>query len=246
MHPGVSRTIVQPSHAVIAPDNTTTAALPDWERSVGTVQVSPAMGAHFMQYCVAMEPGGISGPTRPWVERFVYGLEGEVFAELGEGVMNIHAGDYMYVPPEQAHKIQARASSRLLVFEHNYYTLAGVEPPEPHFGRASNAPAKPLMGDHDVFKQTLLPPTSHFDMAVNIYSLYPGSTLPRVTAKPSDRGILILDGDGIARIGDTWSPVTAGDAMWAKAHCPFWFAAVGKAPTRYLQFETTNREPIEP
>ena len=169
----------------------------------------------------------------------------EVLAEAGDLSLVMRPGDYFYAPPEQAHRLNARSSCRMMLFEHNYYALTGVEPPSPQFGRSRNAQGRAFRGDPDVLQQTLLPSDASFDMGVSLYSLYPGATLPGVVSDGTERGLLLLEGEGVVRLGDHWHAVKAGDSIWTKGHTPFWFAATGKVVTRYLQYEDTNREPVE-
>lgn len=242
---GDTRTVVTPNHAVICPRSQVGLTMPGWERGLAMVQVSSAMGSRFTQIQAVLDPGGCIDSLRPWVERFVFVLEGEVVIEAGEIRLVMHGGDYFYAPPEQSHRITANATTRLLLFEHNYYALTGVEPPTPQFGRSANAQGKAYRGDPDVLMQMLLPNDATFDMAVNLFSLYPGASMPTVSSDGAERGLYLLDGQGIARLGEHWYPVQKGDTLWAKGHCPFWFAATGKTVTRFVQYEDTNREPVD-
>jgi len=43
-----------------------------------------------------------------------------------------------------------------------------------------------------------------------------------------EHGLMMLEGGGIYRLGDSWYPVTAGDFIWMGPWCPQWFGAIGK------------------
>jgi (S)-ureidoglycine aminohydrolase len=59
-----------------------------------------------------------------------------------------------------------------------------------------------------------------------------------------EHGLLLLDGQGIYRLGERWYPIQAGDAIWMGPYCPQWFAAIGKNPARYLYYKDVNRDPL--
>jgi (S)-ureidoglycine aminohydrolase len=69
----------------------------------------------------------------------------------------------------------------------------------------------------------------------------PGASLPMVEIHVMEHGLLMLDGGGIYRLGDSWYPVTRGDFIWMAPYCPQWFGALGKKPARYLIYKDWNR-----
>ena len=60
----------------------------------------------------------------------------------------------------------------------------------------------------------------------------------------NQHGLLMLQGQGIYRLGDKWYPVQAGDAIWMPPFVPQWYAALGPTPTRYLIYKDTNVDPL--
>jgi (S)-ureidoglycine aminohydrolase len=59
-----------------------------------------------------------------------------------------------------------------------------------------------------------------------------------------EHGLIMLEGGGIYRLGDSWCPVTAGDFIWMAPWCPQWFGALGKVPAKYLIYKNWNRHPL--
>ena len=57
--------------------------------------------------------------------------------------------------------------------------------------------------------------------------------------------LLMLDGQGVYRLADSWYPVQQGDVIWMAPYCPQWFVAMGKGPARYLYYKDVNRGPLE-
>jgi (S)-ureidoglycine aminohydrolase len=100
------------------------------------------------------------------------------------------------------------------------------------------------MGDDSVQVRVLLPDTPPFDFAVNTLTFQPGASLPLTEMHVMEHGLLLLEGAGIYRLGDSWYPVSAGDFIWMAPFCPQWFGALGKLPAKYLLYKDWNRHPL--
>jgi (S)-ureidoglycine aminohydrolase len=142
--------------------------------------------------------------------------------------------------------LRAAGAGRACVFEKPYEPIAGVAPPEDRVGHEREVPAEPFLGDPDAVLQVLLPDAPAFDMAVNIFTYRPGATLPMVEVHVMEHGLLMLEGQGVYRLADSWYPVREGDAIWMAPYCPQWFVAMGKGPSRYLYYKDVNRDPLGP
>ena len=77
-----------------------------------------------------------------------------------------------------------------------------------------------LGDDPDLQVKCLLPDTMSFDFAVNTMVYQPGAALSMVEMHVMEHGLLMLEGGGIYRLGDSWYPVTAGDFIWMGAVVP--------------------------
>ena len=84
----------------------------------------------------------------------------------------------------------------------------------------------------------------NFDFAVNTMTFQPGASLSMVEMHVMEHGLMMLEGGGIYRLGDSWYPVTAGDFIWMAPWCPQWFGALGKVPAKYLIYKDWNRHPL--
>ena len=58
-----------------------------------------------------------------------------------------------------------------------------------------------------------------------------------------EHGLLMLEGGGIYRLGNSWYPVQRGDFIWMAPYCPQWFGALGKTPAKYLIYKDWHRHP---
>jgi (S)-ureidoglycine aminohydrolase len=102
-----------------------------------------------------------------------------------------------------------------------------------------------MLGDEAVEIRMLLPDDPAFDCAVNTMTFQPGATLPMVEIHIMEHGLLMLEGEGIYRLGESWYPVKAGDFIWMAPYCPQWFGALGKTPAKYLIYKDWNRHPLK-
>ncbi len=233
---GQTRTTVRRNHALIVPDSHVLAALPDWERTRGVTQISPAMGAGFVQYVAHVEPGSSSAGAAAGVERLLFVMEGSLDVEGRE----LGVGGYAYFPGDRAHRLSARAPGRVLVIEKVFEIGPGARP-EVIIGDEVAVSSTAFMGDPDAQLKLLLPDTPAFDMAVNIFTYRPGAMLPQVECHVMEHGLVMLQGMGVYRLADQWYPVQAGDAIWMAPYCPQWFIAGGKQASRYIYYKDVNR-----
>jgi len=246
---GATRSKVRPNYALITPDTHVVSPLIGWEQASAVVHITPQMGARFTQYTAKLEAGGRSAMPGASVERLVYVLDGQIevdcAAQDASSPKSLTKGGFAYFPASVPHTLKATALSRLAVFEKVYRPLSSVKPSHVVIGRAADVPGEPFMGDADARLKTLLPIDPAFDMAVNIFTFQPGTTLPLVEVHVMEHGLLMLAGAGVYRLGDDYHPVTAGDVIWMASYCPQWFVAMGKQPASYIYYKDIHRDPLE-
>jgi len=239
---GHTRSTNQRDHLLHTPDTFVRTVLPGMERATAVVHISPAGGAAFTQYTAELEPGGQLGPTSN--QRFIYTLEGVADLATDTKFQTLTAGSYAYIPEDAAHTLTAQQTTRLAVIEKPYDTLESVSVPETLVGHEDKTLSLPLNDDSDLQVRSLLPNSASFDFAVNTMTYQPGAALSMVEVHVMEHGLLMLEGGGIYRLGDSWYPVTAGDFIWMGPFCPQWFGAIGKRPAKYLIYKDWNRHPL--
>jgi (S)-ureidoglycine aminohydrolase len=185
-------------------------------------------------------------------------LEGELTLEE-PGKPDPHElarGSYAYFPTDYPHTLTARTQSRVAVIDKPFLPLdpihsfefrerTGAEP-YPWFliGREHEVAPVALNGDEDLQVRSLLPDSLAFDFACNTMTYTPGAALSQVEIHYMEHGLLMLEGGGIYRLGDSWYPTTAGDFIWMAPYCPQWFGAIGKQPAKYLIYKDFNRHAL--
>ncbi len=243
-HLGETRSRRALDHLLQTPDAFVWAPLPGMAKAAACIHASPAMGARFLQYTARLEEGGALGAAAG--SRFVYVLEGVLQMQAGKRAATMGAGGFCWVPEGVTHTIAAQSAALAVVIEKRYVPLRDVAAPELLVGGEMSIPPQPLNGDDAVQVRSLLQPGDMaFDFAVNTMTYEPGARLAQVEVHDFEHGLLMLEGEGIYRLGDSWYPVAKGDFIWMAPYCPQWFGALGKTPAKYLIYKNWNRNPLD-
>jgi (S)-ureidoglycine aminohydrolase len=241
-HLGATRSSFKPDHLLQTPDTFVRTPLPGAEGVEFIIHAAPQLGAHFTQMTAEFAAGGSLGPAP--TQRFICVLEGELELAVDGEMQALAPGGYAYLPQGTQHCVRAIGVSRAAVIEKPYEPQAGAAAPEIVVGRESDVPANPLMGDEALRVRALMPDGPAYDFAVNTMTYDPGAALNIVEIHVMEHGLLMLEGGGIYRLGDSWYPVQAGDFIWMRAYCPQWFGAIGKKPAKYLIYKDWRRHPL--
>ena len=239
---GQTRSSQQPNHLLLTADTFVRTPLPGMKGCTAIVHAGPAIGAKFAQYTAEFEADGELGDTA--AQRFVFLIEGELGLEMGGKQHKLDAGGFTYLPEGARHRVSATKASRAVVIEKAYQALASVDAPRAIVSSEDGVASHPLGDDTDLQVKCLLPDTMSFDFAVNTMTYQPGAALSMVEMHVMEHGLVMLEGGGIYRLGDSWYPVTAGDFIWMGPWCPQWFGAIGKVPAKYLIYKDWNRHPL--
>lgn len=239
---GHTRSSQQPNHLLLTPETFVRTTLPGMKACCAIVHVSPALGARFTQYTAEFEEGGELGRTH--AQRFIFVIEGELRLEVSGKPSELNTRGYAYLPEGLNHRVVATRVSRVAVFEKPYQALDSSAKPQLIIANEDEVSSHPLGDDPGLQVKCLLPDEVSFDFAVNTMVYQPGSSLSMVEMHVMEHGLIMLEGGGIYRLGDSWYPVTAGDFIWMGPWCPQWFGAIGKLPAKYLIYKDWNRHPL--
>ena len=239
---GQTRSSHQRNHLLLTPDTFVRTTLPGMKNASAIVHVGPVLGAAFTEYTAEMEPKGELGNTS--AQRFLYVVEGAVTLAAEGKRHDLGARGYAYLFEGLSHRVIAKKKSRVAVIEKHYQRLEKTEPPRLVVSSEDAVTSHALDGDSDLQVKCLLPDERQFDFAVNTMVYQPGASLSMVEMHVMEHGLIMLEGGGIYRLGDSWYPVTAGDFIWMGPWCPQWFGAIGKVPAKYLIYKDWNRHPL--
>ena len=239
---GQTRSSRQRNHLLLTPDTFVRTTLPGMKNALAIVHVGPALGARFTEYSVEFEVQGQLGSAS--AQRFLYVLEGAILLEADKKRHELGPRGYAYLGPGVSHRAEAKRQSRVVVIEKEYIPAAGVAAPRLLVSCEEAVTSHPLDQDPDLQVKCLLPDDSQFDFAVNTMVYQPGAALSMVEMHVMEHGLLMLEGGGIYRLGDSWYPVKAGDFIWMGPWCPQWFGAIGKVPAKYIIYKDWNRHPL--
>lgn len=239
---GQTRGFQQRNHLLLTPDTFVRTALPGMKNAAAIVHISPALGARFTQYTAEFEAGGELGDTP--AQRFVFVVDGAIRLEAEGRQRQLGVRGYAYLSEGLQHRVVSLKTSRVAVIEKPYQALASVKAPSALVSSEDEVAWHPLNDDPGLQVKCLLPESLNFDFAVNTMVYQPGASLSTVEMHVMEHGLVMLEGGGIYRLGDSWYPVTAGDVIWMASFCPQWFGALGKIPAKYLIYKDWNRHPL--
>ncbi len=239
---GQTRTRVAARHALIAPDGHVKSRVPGITGAATVILINEAMGANFAQVLVSFDAGGRAELPANEVETAGYFETGGGVLTIGAKKVKCGPGGFFFAPAGEAWSITApKRGTRVTLFQKTFTPLPGVPAPQAIVGDAADVAGQPFLGDPDARLQVLLPDEGGYDLAMNIFTYQPGATLPFVETHVMEHGLLMLGGQGIYRLEDSWYPVAAGDVIWMAPYCPQWFVAMGKTPASYLYYKDVNR-----
>ncbi len=239
---GQTRTRVSARHALIAPDGQVKSNVPGIRGAATVVLINEAMGARFAQLLVTFETGGSAEMPSSAIETAGYFETGGGLVRIGAEKAKCGPGGFFFAPAGEAWSINApKRGTRVTLFQKTFVPLGGAAAPRAVIGDAAAVKGEPFLGDPDARLQVLLPDEPGFDLAVNVFTYQPGATLPFVETHVMEHGLLMLAGQGVYRLEDSWYPVAAGDAIWMAPYCAQWFVAMGKQPASYLYYKDVNR-----
>jgi (S)-ureidoglycine aminohydrolase len=239
---GHTRARVGARHALITPDNHVHSSVPGISGATAAVLVSPAMGAGVAQTLVTFQSGGSARVAAGAVQTFGYVMGGGATVSIGEKKRRLGAGGYFFCPAGSEWSLASpKKGTQVTLFQKRYAPLPGARVPRAILSDQSRVKGTPFLGDPAANLQVLLPDEPGFDMAVNLFAYQPGGHLPFVEVHIMEHGLVMLSGEGVYRLEDSWYPVRAGDAIWMAPYCAQWFVAMGKVPARYLYYKDVNR-----
>jgi (S)-ureidoglycine aminohydrolase len=243
-HLGSTRSSLKADHLLQTPDTFVRTPLPGADGVEFIVHIAPQRGAAFTQMTAEFATGGILGPGPG--QRFIYVIEGALELNVTGRERLLTRGGYAYLPAGTAHTVRASEATRAAVIEKLYEPpdTTGTEAPAVNIGNEADVVSTALMGDETLRVRALMLDGPAYDFAVNTMTYDPGAALSMVEIHVMEHGLLMLEGGGIYRLGDSWYPVEAGDFIWMAPYCPQWFGALGKRPAKYLIYKDWRRHPL--
>lgn len=242
-HTGVSRTSIQRDHALITPESHVPILLPGWANTESIVLFSAEMGAKFGQLIARCSANASLVPLEADDELFVMVRGGAIEIGFESTSWSLAVDEYAYLAPGLDWSITSVSGAELLIFRKPYVPLAGASVPESFKRSLADVPAEPFLGDEGALLQVLFPDDTAFDWGINVFEFVPGGTLPQVESHFMEHGLMVLDGQGVYRLGDHWYPVQKDDCIWMGPYLPQWYVASGKTNSRYIYYKEMNRAP---
>jgi (S)-ureidoglycine aminohydrolase len=241
-HLGSTRSSRKADHLLQTPDTFIRSPLPGAEGVEFIIHAAPQLGARFTQMTAEFVAGGSLAPAP--AQRFIYVLDGKIEVKADAKKHMLKPGGFAYLPQGLEHTVRATGIARVAVIEKPYEPQAGSSAPRIVVGDETGVKATAVLDDNALRVRALMPDGPAYDFAMSTLTYDPGASLPLVEVHLMEHGLLMLEGGGIYRLGDSWYPVYAGDFIWMRAYCPQWFGALGKRPAKYLLYKDWRRHPL--
>jgi (S)-ureidoglycine aminohydrolase len=243
-----TRSALRPTHLLHTPESFVRTPMPGIADGLAVVHACPALGAGFLQFTAELGPGGVL--TQGLNQRLLYVISGygqltlerENYADHEPPTHELRPGSYMFLPTGEQFRLEALGDTRVLVIEKAFEPHEHVAAPLVLVAHESDVKAEPLFGDEALQVRALLPAGPMHDFAVNTMAYAPGCALPQVEIHYMEHGLLMLEGEGLYLLGETWYPVQAGDFIWMAPYCPQQFMAASNG-AKYLIYKNFNRAP---
>lgn len=243
-----SRAIVKRGNFALIPQNGLVKnMIPGFEGCDMTILSSPKLGASFVDYIVAVAPGGgnRAGFGGDGVETFLYLLDGSLKAAVGGQEAALEAGGYVYCPPNEKLVFENTGTvpANLFLYKRRYKAAADIATPKAVFGRVEED-AKPYCYEdmENVLIQDLLPKDLSFDMNIHILTFKPGASHGYIETHVQEHGALVLSGEGMYNLDNHWMPVKKGDYMFMGAYSLQAAYGVGGEDFSYIYSKDCNRD----
>ncbi|KAL9236931.1 hypothetical protein vseg_011543 [Gypsophila vaccaria] len=134
---------------------------------------------------------------------FFFVIDGAVTLTNGSDYSHdLMVDSYAYLPPSFYHSIESDASATLVVFERRY-ALEGEYKLELIIGSTDKQDLLETPGE--VFQlRKLLPTSMAYDFNIHIMDFQPGEFLNVKEVHYNQHGLLLLEGQGIYKLGNSW------------------------------------------
>ena len=237
-----TRARVERDWALLPREGMAESVLPEWRNTAAKILAAPAMGARFAQYDLALgAAGGTQQTLAEGIEGFVYVLEGAVMCDLNGGGSRLGAGGFAYMRPGSRFSLTADAPARLSWIKKRYAPF-GSHKPHDIVGNEEKIAGETYLGIEGVILKALLPAEHAWDMAMNIFTFPPGTSLPITETHVMEHGLVMLQGQGVYYLGRDWIEGREGDFIWMGPYVPQSFYATGATPSRYIYYKDVHRD----
>jgi (S)-ureidoglycine aminohydrolase len=238
------RAITKPGSYMLLPRaNRVENVLPEFEKTLAQVLVTPSLGARFIQHELLLEPGGgTRHPLQDGLEHFLYVLEGGARLDFSDGKHDLIQGGFAYLPEGSSYSLKNLGDQKSRVF----WTKRRFKPfeslkPDPIIGNEKEVPALP----YDTYMEQHLIPYDEkvaYDLAFNLLNFEPGIHFGFVESHIMEHGLYMLEGRGIYWLNGDYHEVQTDDFIYMAPYCPQFFYAMGWVKGRYLIYKDVNRD----
>lgn len=246
---GHSRAVVGRNFAFIPPEGVLKSRLPAWSSTTVRFLAAPSLGADFAQFMLEIEPsGGTARPICVDLQHFFYVVTGAVDLNIGtDAPASLTEGGFAYVPPGVSFTMSCHpaAPARVIAVKKRYEAAEGIPAPTAIIGQHQAMPMTNHTGlQGRGFKHLLPIGDLRFDFEMNLMFFQPGVCFPAVETHIMEHGLLMLEGQGLYYLGNSWHEIWVDDFIWMGSFCPQQFYPTGASQSVYLLYKNVNRDVV--
>jgi len=238
------RAVVKRGYTLMPQEGLCESPLPNYQEASVKILAAPMIGADFAEYLIDFRAGGKTvKPIQDGLEYFLFGLNGRVRLDVKSEHRSVGPGDFAYLPPHHAFSIlnESKEIATVILLKRPYLPFE-KESPSFVFGNEASIAGDVYMGLEGVILKKLIPADPAFDIAMNIFTFHPGTSLPVIETHIMQHGVFMLQGQGLYYLGDRWYQVKGGDFIWMGNFTPQSFYCTGNIPARYIYYKDINRD----
>ncbi len=238
------RSVHRPGLYLLLPQaNRVPSSLPNFEKTVIKVLVTPRLGARFTQYELDFQAGGRTKKlVNDEFEHILYVVRGRLTIDIGGEKKELEEGGFAYLPDDMPYRFENpdNSENRVLWIKQRYQPLDSLKP-EPIFGHESDVK---YIHEDTYMEQHLIPFDDNlaYDMAFNRLYFEVGSTFGFVETHIEEHGLYLLQGRGIYYLNGDYLEVQEHDYIYMYPFCPQSYAATGWTDGLYLLNKDVNRD----
>ena len=240
-----NRALTKPGQYAILPRGARVlSTIPNFYLTQVQVMTTPALGAHFTEHELLIQPGGGTGtPIKDVFEHFLFVIEGAVEFTLNGESFSFTSGGFAWLPPSSQFSLQNNSTelTRMLWLRRRYEAVEGIPVPAPIVSSEQEVEAMP----EDTYVEKHLIPYDEelgFDMAFNLLIFEPGIYFSFVESHIMEHGLYMLDGRGVYYLNGDYIEVQKDDYIYMAPYCPQFFYATGWETGRYILYKDINRD----
>ena len=204
------------TYTLLTPANRYMSRLPSLPGAAYYKLATPRLApARFGEYLVVAGEQPVAADVPPGLERFIFGMGGEVGVKLGEEFVDLADGGFLYLGPAQFVTVVLAPGASLLGIKRRYEPWRNLPEPGPVSGKLSEVPRTPtpVPGLHR--RELIDPFDPAFDFNISHMEFDPHVALHQIEIHDEEHGLYMTSGGGLYHLdGDEHDVRPTTSSTW--------------------------------